>query len=224
MTKGRFLICGLGNFGANVAMKLFEKDNEVIAVDVDEKKVRDAKDYVSEAIVADVSVKETLNQLNLINIDAAVISLGESRIDASILSTLLLKDLGIKKIIVKVISEEHARIVEKIGATEIVFPEQEAGLRLAERLCNPNLFDQIRLPENYTLAQLLAPKELQGKSLKDAQIRTNYGITVVLITRKKPGGEEISIVPTPDDYVYDGDTLFVLGEHVFVEKFEGLKV
>ncbi|MGH7792415.1 MAG: potassium channel family protein, partial [Thermodesulfobacteriota bacterium] len=139
MKRSRFLVCGLGNFGSRIARRLFENGHEVIAIDLDEKKIREAKDYVSEAIVADVSEREALDQLGLDGIDAAVISLGEERIDASVLATLHLKDIGIAKIIVKGISPEHKRIVTRLGATEVIFPEQEAGLRLADRLSNPNV-------------------------------------------------------------------------------------
>jgi trk system potassium uptake protein TrkA len=223
MRKSRFLVCGLGNFGSNVAKRLFEKSHEVIAIDIDEKKAKEAKDYVSEAVVADVSDREALDQLGLDAIDAAVISLGETRIDASVLATLHLKDMGTKKIVVKAISPEHARIVEKIGATEVIFPEKEAGQRLADRLSTPHVFEQINLHEGYTLVEMMAPKELWGKTLKEAHIRSRYGVTVVWINREYPDGREVSVVPTPDDRIVEGDVLFVLGEERAVEKFKELK-
>lgn len=224
MKKNRFLVCGLGNFNSHVASRLFEKGHEVIAIDLDEKKIREAKDYVSEAIVADVSEREALDQLGLDGIDAAVISLGEERIDASVLTTLHLKDMGIQKIIVKAISPEHARIVEKIGATEIIYPEKEAGLRLADRLSSPHVFEQINIHEDYTLVEMTAPKELWNKTLKEASIRSNYGVTVVWIDRKLPSGKVVSIVPTPNEMVMEGDVLFVLGDKEAVERFKELKV
>ena len=223
MSRSRFLICGLGNFGTYLARKLFENGQEVVAIDINEKRVGDAKDYVSEAVVADVSQREALEQLGLDKIDAAVISLGEARIDASILATLYLRDLGIKRIIVKTISTDHARIVEKIGATEVIFPEKEAALRLADRLSNPNVFEQITLHEGYALVEMMAPKELRDKTLMEAGIRSKYGITVVWINRKAPNGKEVSIVPRPEDRILEGDVLFVLGEEKAIEEFKKLR-
>ncbi len=223
MKKGRFLICGLGNFGTYLGRRLFENGQEVIAIDIDEKRVGDAKDYVSEAVVADVSQREALEQLGLGKIDAAVVSLGESRIDASVLATLHLRDIGINKIIVKTISLDHARIVEKIGATEVIFPEKEAALRLGDRLSNPHVFEQINLHDGYALVEMMAPKDLWDKTLIEASIRSKYGITVVWINRKSQDGKEISIVPRPEDRIVEGDVLFVLGEENSIEGFKKLK-
>ncbi len=224
MRKGKFLVVGLGSFGSHVARRLYEKGQEVIAIDIDPKRVGEAKDYVSEAVVADVSQREVLDQLGLGTIDAAVISLGESRIDPSVLATLHLTDIGIKKIIVKAISPEHSRILEKIGATEIISPEKEAGIRLAERLSTPHVFEQINLHEGYTLVEMMAPRELWDKTLTQASIRSKHGITVVWINRKAPNGRETSIVPRPEDRIIEGDVLFVLGEEKAVEEFKKLKI
>lgn len=223
MNNGRFLVCGLGNFGSNLARRLFEQGQEVIAIDINEKKIAEAKDYVSEAIIADVSHREALEQIGFGTVDAAVISLGETRIDTSVLATLHLKDLGIQKIIVKAISAEHARIVERIGATEVIFPEKEAAHRLADKLSTPHVFEQVSLHQGYTLVEMLAPRELCHKTLKEANIRSKYNITVVWINRKTAAGQEISIVPRPEDKVLQGDVLFVLGDEKAIEEFKKLK-
>lgn len=223
MKRGRFLICGLGNFGSYLGKRLFENGQEVVAIDINEKRAGEAKDYVSEAVVADVSQREALDELGLGTIDAAVISLGEGRIDASVLATLHLRDIGIKRIIVKTISPDHARIVEKIGATEVIFPEKEAAFRLADRLSNPHVFEQINLHEGYALVEMMAPRELWDKTLTEAGIRSKYGITVVWINRKAPNGKETSIVPRPEDTIVEGDVLFVLGEEKAIEAFKKLK-
>ncbi|MGQ0793177.1 MAG: potassium channel family protein [Deltaproteobacteria bacterium] len=223
MKRGRFLICGLGNFGSNLARRLFEQGQEVIAIDIDEKKIAETRDYASEAVVANASEREALEQIGLGSIDAAVISLGETRIDTSVLATLHLKDLGIKRIIVKTISPEHARIVERIGATEVIFPEKEAAIRLADKLSTPHVFEQVSLHEGYSLVEMMSPRELWNKTLMEASIRSKYNITIVWINRKTPDGKEISIVPRPDDRVMEGDVLFVLGEQKAIEGFKKLK-
>lgn len=224
MSKRSFLVLGLDNFGYNLATALFENGQEVIAVDMDEKRIAEVRDEVSEAIVADCTDIDTLRELGIDRIDGAIVSLGETKIGPSVLATLHLKDLGIENIIVKAISTEHGRIVEKIGASKVIFPEQEIAQRLAMRLTYSHVFEQVNLPEGYTLVEILAPKKLHDKTLYEAQIRSNYGITVVWIKRKLPTGKVISVLPGPNDKVYKDDVLFVLGLNEDVEKFKKLEV
>jgi len=224
MKKKTFLILGLDNFGFSLAGQLHELGQEVIVVDIDEKRVAEIRDEVSEAVIADATDRDTIEELGLDKVDAAVVSLGETRIGPSVLATLHLKDMGIENIIVKAVSSEHGRIVEKIGATKVVFPEFEIAQRLANKLSVSHVFEEVDFPEGYSLIEILAPKKLQGKTLLEAQIRTNYGITVVWIRRTTEDGKVISILPNPDDKVYKDDVLFVLGLHEDIEKFKKLEV
>jgi trk system potassium uptake protein TrkA len=224
MKKKTFLVLGLDNFGYSLAKELYKNGQEVIVVDMDEKRISEIRDEVSEAVVADATDRDTIEELGLDKVDAAVVSLGETRIGPSVLATLHLKEMGIENIIVKAVSSEHGRIVEKIGATKVVFPEFEIAQRLASKLSVSHVFEEVDFPEGYSLIEILAPKKLQGKTLIEAQIRTNYGITVVWIKRTTEDGKVISILPNPDDKVYKDDVLFVLGLHEDIEKFKKLEV
>lgn len=224
MSKRTFLVLGLDNFGYNLAKALFENGQEVIVVDMDAKRIADVRDEVSEAVVADCTDRETLRELGIDRIDGAIVSLGETKIGPSVLATLQLKDLGVENIIVKAISTEHGRIVEKIGATKVIFPEQEIAQRLAMRLTYTHVFEQVNLPEGYSLVEILAPKKLWDKTLHEAQVRSNYGVTVVWIKRKLPSGKVTSVLPGPGDKVYKDDVLFVLGLNEDVEGFKRLEV
>ena len=224
MSKRTYLVLGLDNFGFNVAKELCENGQEVIVVDLNEKRIAEVRDHVTEAIIADATDKDTLEELGIDKVDGAIVSLGETKIGPSVLATLHLKDMGLDNIIVKAISREHGRIVEKIGASKIVFPEQELAQRLAKKLTFTHVFEQVDLPEGYSLVEILAPRKLQDRTLQEAQIRSNYGITVVWIKRKLPSGKVISILPNPDDKVYKDDVLFVLGLNEDVEKFKRLEV
>lgn len=224
MKKKTFLILGLDNFGHSLAKQLYELGQEVIVVDMDEKRISEIRDEVSEAVIADVTDRDTIEELGLDKVDAAVVSLGETRIGPSVLATLHLKEMGIENIIVKAVSSEHGRIAENIGATKVVFPEHEIAVRLAKKLSVSHVFEEVDFPEGYSLIEILAPKKLQGKTLYEAQIRTNYGITVVWIRRTTEDGKVISILPAPNDKVYEGDVLFVLGLQQDIEKFKTLEV
>jgi trk system potassium uptake protein TrkA len=182
------------------------------------------RDHVTEVIIAYATDKDTLEELGIDKVDGAIVSLGEIKIGPSMLATLPLKDMGLDNIIVKAISREHGRIVEKIGASKIVFPEQELAQRLAKKLTFTHVFEQVDLPEGYSLVEILAPRKLQDRTLQEAQIRSNYGITVVWIKRKLPSSKVISILPNPDDKVYKDDVLFLLGLNDYVEKFKRLEV
>lgn len=224
MKKKTFLVLGLDNFGYSLAKALFKSGQEVIVLDMDEKRIGEIRDEVSEAVIADVTDRDTLEELGLDKVDAAVVSLGESKIGPSVLATLHLKEMGIENIIVKAVSSEHGRIVEKVGATKVVYPEFEIAQRLASKLSVSHVFEEVDFPEGYSLIEILAPKKLHDKTLLEAQIRTNYGITVVWIKRTTKDGKVISILPNPDDKVYKDDVLFVLGQHENIEKFKKLDV
>ncbi len=224
MKKKTFLILGLDNFGFSLARELYGKGQEVIVVDMNEKRIAEIREEVSEAVVSDATDRDTIEELGLDKVDAAVVSLGETKIGASVLATLHLKEMGIENIVVKAISSEHGRIVEKIGATQVVFPEHEIAERLATKLSLSHVFEEVDFPEGYSLIEILAPKKLQGKTLQEAQIRSKYGITVVWIRRTKDDGKVVSILPAPSDEVYQGDVLFVLGLQEDIDKFKELEV
>ena len=141
---GQFAIVGIGNFGYYLARHLFEKGHEVVACDINQAQVQKIKDFVSMAVVADGTDREALESLGIKEVDSAVVSIG-TRMQASILATLHLKELGVKHILAKAVSEEHGRILRKIGAHEIIFPEKDLATGVANRLDNPNILDYLPL-------------------------------------------------------------------------------
>ena len=216
----RFAVIGLGHFGFNVARRLFEEGHEVIAIDMNKNLVQDVKDYCSQSIVADVSERETLEALGIDGVDVAVVSLGE-KLDASILATLYLKEMGIREIVVKALTDDHAKVLKLIGATETVFPEKDMGVRIAERLSSPTVLDQVEFMEGYSVVDIEAPEKFWGLSLREADIRQLYGLSVVLI-RRKGAKRGVLIAPRATDKIEEGDVLVLIGEDELIEKFKAL--
>lgn len=216
----RFAVIGLGHFGFNVAKRLYEDGHEVIAVDVDRDVVQEVKDFSSQAILADASERETLEVVGIEDVDVAVVSLGE-KLDASILVTLHLKEMGIKQIVVKALTDDHAKVLRLVGATDVVFPEKDMAIRIAERLSSPTVLDQVEFMEGYSVVEIEAPKRFRGVALRDADIRHKYGLSVVLIKRSGPEGA-VLIAPKATDVIGEGDILVLLGEDALIEKFKEL--
>jgi trk system potassium uptake protein TrkA len=215
---GLFGVIGLGRFGSTVARVLFEKGQEVIAVDSGREAVEDARAFSQQAVQADVRDREVLESLGLKDVDAAVVSLGQG-LDASILVTLYLRELGVGKILVKAVTEDHAKILEKVGATEVILPEKQMGRRVAERLAFPNVLDQVTFGEGYSVMEIKAPEKLWGRSIEELEIRRKYNVVVVVIRRE---GEKPNIAPLPTDVVREGDILVVIGEDSKLERFKNL--
>ncbi len=222
MKKKRFFtIIGLGSFGFNVAKRLFELGHDVIAIDIDKDTVQDIRDFSTQAIIADASDKETMISLGLKDVEVAVVSLGD-KMDTSALVTLYLKELGVKEIVVKALTLDHGKMLELIGATKIIFPERDIAIRTAERLSAPNIFDQITFLEGYSVVELTAPKELWNKTLKEANVRANYGIAIVVIKRKMLADlpAKVLIAPPASERIQEGDLLVIIGDDERLNKFK----
>ena len=216
----RFVVMGLGNFGFNVARRLYEDGHQVIAIDMNNNLVQEVKPYCSESVIANVSERETIEAIGIDDVDVAVVSLGE-KLDASILVTLYLKEMGLSQIVVKALTDDHAKVLKVIGATDIVFPEKDMAIRIAERLSTPTVIDQVEFMEGYSVVEIEAPKKFWGLPLSDAEIRHIYGLSVILI-RKKGGEGDVLISPKATDEINEGDVLVLLGEDGDIEKFKVL--
>lgn len=211
----KFAVIGLGKFGRTLVQALAEDGHEVIAIDRDKERVQEVQSYTVQAIVADVTQKKVLEELGLEKMDAVIVSTGKD-LGASVLITLYLKDLKVKKIIVKITSEDHGRIIEKIGATEIVFPEKDTAIRLAQALTAPNIMDFLPLSPDYAIIELAPPKEFVGKSLGELKLRSRFGINVLAVKQLIP--EKLIINPNADFIIKDSDILYVLGKKDDLEK------
>jgi trk system potassium uptake protein TrkA len=204
----RFVVIGLGNFGSAVAEALYRAGHDVTTVDVREEMVDRLAQRASRAAVGDGRNIEVLRRLGAEEADAGVVSTGDD-ITASILTVLALKDLKVPEIYVKVISHDHARVMEKMGVTETIFPERESGLRLATRLSSFGVLNFIRVGTDVGIQEMAVPESWIGKSLRRLELPKHYRITVVAVHDLLR--DEIMPVPDPDAPLKDSDTLLILG-------------
>ncbi|MGQ9533793.1 MAG: potassium channel family protein [bacterium] len=226
----QFVVIGLGRFGTSIARALTAKNFEVLAIDRSEEKVKEIEEIVSQAVVVDATEEKALKELGIKEFDTAIVSIGEN-IEDSIMVTLLLKELGVKQVIVKARNDLHAKILQKVGADRIVFPEKEMGERLAESIASPRIFDYIELSTEYGIIEIVAPKKFCDKTLSELKLREKYGVSVIAIKRKmpytQPDGspdfkEEMIIGPGGGDEILQGDMLVLLGNYKDLNKIEKL--
>ena len=214
---GKFAVIGLGNFGFNVAKTLHENGHEVVGIDRNKERAQRLQRYSSQTIIADATDKSILETVGFKDMDAVVVSLGDD-LSSSILVTLFLRDTGVKNIIVKIMSEDHGRALEKIGATEIVFPERDTAVKLAKSLSSPNILDYLPLSPEYSIMEVAPPKEFIGKSLAQLHLRSKFNVSVIAVKELIP--DRMTINPTADFVVKDSDILIVLGKRKDIEKLK----
>lgn len=215
MKNNQFVIVGLGRFGSSLGRELIKLGYEVLGIDRDEEVVQEMSNVLTYTVSADCTDEETLRSLGVRNFDCGVVAIGDD-IQASILTTILLKDLGVKRVVAKAMSELHGRVLEKIGVDRVVYPERDMGIRVAHQLVSPNLLDYIELSKEYTIAELSVPNCLNGKSLHELNLRARFGCSIVAIN--KPSG--IIIAPTATDVVTQKDVMVVIGTNDQIEQFE----
>jgi len=204
--KKQFIVIGLGRFGTSVAETLYGLGNDVLAVDSDEEIVQNISERVTHAVQLDANDENSLRALGISNFDVAIISIG-SDIQASILATLLVKEMGVKHIITKANDALHAKVLYKIGANRVIFPERDMGVRVAHNLCSSNILDYIELSPDFSIAEIAAPSDWENRSLIELNLRATYGINVVAIKRSN----EIDVSPSPDEVVLSGDIIVAIG-------------
>jgi len=208
-----YIVIGLGRFGCSVAKQLEANGCKVLAIDHNEKKVRQIAEYVTLAMCVDVTNEEALMELGGRNFDGAVISIGHS-LEASVLAAIWSKEQGIKQVIAKAYDETQGKILTKIGADKIVYPEREMGVHLANDLAFNHLFDAIELSSEYSIADVAMPDSWYGKSLKELKLREKYGVNVIAI--KRSGA--LVINPSADDPTKKGDIFVLLGMNNTLKK------
>lgn len=215
MAKGsqEFVVIGLGRFGGGLAATLVGMGHEVLGVDADPRIVQELSGVLTHVVEADSTSEEALRQLGIQDISTAIVAIGTD-LEASILTTGVLVDLGIKRIVAKAVTEPHGRILTRIGAHKVVFPERDMGIRVGHSLAG-SILDYFELDPGFALVESTAPRELVGKTLADAEVRKRYGVTVVCI---KPSGGVFTYA-TPSTVVQEGDVLVVAGEKQRAESF-----
>jgi len=217
MAKKQFVIIGLGRFGSSIAKTVYNLGHDVLAIDISEDKIQEIVDNVTHAVQLDATDENALRTLGIRNFDVAVVTIG-SNIQASIMVTLLVKEMGVKYILAKGTSELQAKVLYKIGADRVILPEQDMGTRVAHNLVASNILDYIELSSEYSMIEIEPLKEWYNKSLKDTRIRADYGINVVAIKTE----HNINVSPSADYVIKDKDVLVALGSSEDLGKFEGM--
>lgn len=214
----RFAVIGLGRFGGYLATQLRANGCEVLGVDSDRARAEELAETLNTVIIADATDKKALSKLDLPQMDAVVVCLGEG-IEASTLAVLHLRDLGVKRIIAKVSADDHARILTRLGAEQVIFPERDIAIRLANSLTWSNILDYVPLASGYTITEVAPPNDVVGKSLADSQLRTRYGVHVIAVHRMAP--EEMILAPPASHVIGPDEAIIVLGKHENIEKMLG---
>jgi trk system potassium uptake protein TrkA len=207
----RYVVIGLGNFGAATAEALHEARHDVLAVDTSETAVDRIAPFVSRAVVADGRSVKALERVGAKGADAGIVSTGDD-ITASILATMALRDLGVRDVYAKVISTEHARVMEKLGVAETIFPERDSGQRLATRIGSRAILNYVRLGAGFGVQEMAVPEPWVGQSLSELQLPQRFRISV--IARHDVLTDEMVTVPDPHAPLKESDTLLVAGKEV----------
>ena len=210
-------ILGLGRFGRALARTLVEMGHDVMGVDANQAVVEKMAPVLTNCVQADVMDEQTLLSLGVTNFDIVVVGIGNSDMQASIFTTLMLKEMGVEHVVCKVSSNKHARILLKLGADRVVYPERDMGMRFAHSIAQSDVLEFIELSEEYSMMEINAPKYLIGKSLKESDVRSKYNINIVAIKR----GKKIMVNPSPDAVLEQGDVLLAIGETQALTKLHG---
>jgi len=215
-----FVIIGLGQFGRYTATTLYAGGGDVIAIDADENRVELVKDDVGQAICMDATDEDALRSVGVGKADTAIVALGEADLEASIICCTALSDLGVGRIIVRSASEDHGRILSRVGATRVIYPEKQMGEELAKSLIASGVLDQVTLSTGQTVAHIRPRHDLVGKTIRDCLLQERYRLAVIGIQRPKRSiddrgelQEELILLPVPDldNVIGEDDILVVVG-------------
>lgn len=204
----RYVVIGLGNFGASVVESLHGHGHDIIAVDSSEVAIERIAPYATRAVVADGKNLRVLESIGVRGAEVGVVSTGDD-IAASILATMALRDLQVGELYVKVISMDHARVMEKLGVTETIFPERESAFRLATRIESTTILNYVRLGVDFSIQEMAVPTAWVGKRLRELRLRDAYSISVVAVHDML--NDRMVAVPDPDYSLTESDTLLVAG-------------
>lgn len=218
MKNKQFAVIGLGAFGESLSRELTANGYEVLAIDTDKERVNNSLDFATSAVQADAMDETALRQLGIRNFDVVIVAIGHN-VQANILTTIALKEMGVKKVIAKAQSQLHGKVLKKIGADVVIYPERDMAIKLARTLISENIIDKIQFSPDFSIIEIVAPKIYAGKSLKQLQLREKIGITVLAVKRD----ENIIISPAAEQVINRGDILLVLGKDEDLEKINHLE-
>jgi trk system potassium uptake protein TrkA len=215
MAKRQYAIIGMGRFGSSVATALTDMGYDVLAIDTNEQRIQEISNIVTHAVSANSTDEDALRALGIRNFEVVVVAIGQD-IQSSILTTLILKDLGIPTLIVKAQNELHGKVLQKIGADKVIFPERDMGLRVAHHLTSPNILDYIELSDDYSIVEMKTSSLMIGKNLKELELRARFGCNVMAIKT----GTKMNISPNANELLDEEDVLVILGQKDDLNKLE----
>lgn len=226
MHYSKFAVIGVGRYGYTIAKRLAEKGAQVFAFDSDAEKIERIKEDVAFAVTLDSTDIKALMTQNLLDLDAVVVAIGEN-FEATILTSVHLLDIGVKRIIARASGAHQKLILEKVGITEILTPEEEVAFVVREKLINPSIVSFLQLPDDYEIAEIKAPKGCIGRAIESIELRNKYELTLVTIKRafdikKKTGDcveQHVIGVPKSDMVIQERDTLVIFGTSKSLQRF-----
>lgn len=218
MARRQYAVIGLGRFGISVARRLHEAGQDVLGIDVNEERVEDAELLVTHAVVADTTEEQALTSLGISNFDCVIVAIGND-MQSNILTVMLLKELGVKKVIAKALGKHHGQVLDKVGADWIIYPERDMGERVANQLLSPNMLNYIELSKEYNIEEIIIPPKMAEKSLRELDIRAKYNVSAIAIVRD----EDIIISPSPDQIIHNGDVLVMIGSREDLAEFSNIE-
>ncbi len=213
--KKTYAVFGLGRYGISVAKELVESGAEIIAVDADQRIINDAAVYLPVCKCADVTDAEVITRLGVGSIDTVIICMA-SNLEASVMTTTLCKEAGVKKVIVKCANEMHRRILLRVGADQVVFPENESGIRLAKNLLSSGFIDMISLSKDVSMVEIDVKDEWLGKNLIELNLRKKYGFNIVAVKK----GEKVNVDINPEQVLDEDTTLIVIANTAKLGKWK----
>lgn len=213
--KKEFAVIGLGRFGSSIVQELRELDANVLAIDKDEDVVNEYKDIVTEAVIGNTTDEAVLRSVGITNFDHVIVAIGEN-IQSSILTTLILKDLGVEKVTVKAQNEYHGRVLEKIGADHVIHPERDIGRLLAHRIVSSHTLDILEISDEHSIVEFKTTKKLNNKSILNLGFREKYEVSILAIKR----GDQIIVNPDPVIKLMSDDVLILIGKDTDLSRFE----
>ena len=224
----QFAVIGLGVFGTSIARNLMKEGMEVIAIDTSEQNIEAIKNNVTQAAILDSTKEEALQAIDIGNIDCAIIAIGED-MESSVMTALLLKKFEVPRIVARANSEAHRQILSLIGVNEIVSPEEDMGIRLARRLSSTHILHHLDVSEEHTIAEIIVGESFIGKTIRDLNLRSRFGVNIVGIKKKISHvteiGENVFVekyvdFPSPDDILEEEDVLVMVGSERAISEFE----
>ena len=210
-----FVVVGLGRFGGSIVRELIDQGADVMAIDIASERVDEYATIATQAVVADTTDEAVLKSLGIRNFEHVIVAIGDD-IQSSILTTLMLKEIGVKKITVKAQNDYHEKVLRKIGADQVVHPERDMGIRIANNILTNNVLDYLELSDEHSIMEIRVNEKIAGKSIIDLDIRARYGINIVAIKR----GNNIIVSPQADEKLVLNDVLIIIGADVDIIRFE----